>query len=198
MVPLLYDVTRTHGDLFILATAVWYLPEFIGTFLQRSSRSANRQDRGSYLILLGGMILGLLVAFASASYLPMLANTGARYVWYWLGMAFILLGVFLRWYSIIYLGKAFTRDVATDVNQKVVSSGPYRLIRHPAYSGTMLTMLGVGITLSNWGSIVILLVIGMASILYRIKVEEKALLEGLGQPYRDYIQRTKRMIPYIW
>ena len=105
-------------------------------------------------------------------------------------------GIAFRWYSILVLGKSFTVDVATRPEQRVVESGPYRLIRHPSYTGSLLTLLGVLLCCVNWLSL-LAMAIGIAGYAYRIRVEEAALAEGLGDEYRDYMRRTRRLIPFI-
>lgn len=81
--------------------------------------------------------------------------------------------------------------------QSVVQSGPYRLVRHPSYTAILIMLLGVGMALANWASLVIMLAGGLIGLLYRVRVEERALVEALGRPYRDYMRHTKRFIPFI-
>jgi protein-S-isoprenylcysteine O-methyltransferase Ste14 len=78
----------------------------------------------------------------------------------------------------------------------VVTSGPYRWIRHPSYTGALLTLLGILVCCLNWLSFFALL-LAIAGYAYRIRVEEAALAEGLGDAYRDYMRRTRRLIPFI-
>jgi len=141
MLPLAYS-TSIYATVFWVAMAIWYIPEITGPVSQRAWRVASAQDRGSYAFLLAilfaGLILGLwLVAFVLAATI-----TWNRVAIYWIGIACMLLGVALRWHAIRTLGRFFTRDVAVRGDQTVVQTGPYRLIRHPAYSGTLLTLLG--------------------------------------------------------
>src|SRR6185312_7283182 len=72
---------------------------------------------------------------------------------FWVGIALMLSGLAFRWYSIRVLGKFFTRDVATRPGQYVVDTGPYRRIRHPSYSGSLLMLLGTGLAMTNWASL---------------------------------------------
>ncbi len=104
----------------------------------------------------------------------------------------------LRWWAILTLGRYFTFDVAVRASQPVVQSGPYRLIRHPAYSGTLLVLLGIGLALANWASIAAILAGVLIGLRYRVRVEEQALIDGLGQPYVDYMRHTKRFVPFIF
>jgi len=79
-----------------------------------------------------------------------------------------------------------------------VQTGPYRYIRHPAYSGTFLTMLGVGLAMTNWASLMALLLCVFSGHLYRVHVEEKALIRAIGQPYIEYMRHTRRFIPWVF
>jgi protein-S-isoprenylcysteine O-methyltransferase Ste14 len=96
------------------------------------------------------------------------------------------------------LGRYFTRDVVVSHDQPVIQNGPYRLIRHPTYSGTFLTMLGVGLVMTNWASLICLLVCVFLGHMYRVHIEEKALIRAIGQPYSEYMRHTKRFIPWVF
>ena len=95
------------------------------------------------------------------------------------------------------LGRYFTVNVATVADQRVVEEGPYKLIRHPSYTGGLITMLGLALTYTNWLSLLVIIGCALIGFSYRIRVEEQALQEHLGQLYREYMQHTKRLIPYI-
>src|SRR5450755_461428 len=164
------------AGIFLVACLIWYVPELIGTLKQKarvSRKEASVQDRGSMGILIGLQWVGLALNFALAWLFPAAAISWQRITLFMLGVLLMLLGVALRWYAIWTLGRYFTRDVAVSVDQQVVQKGPYRSIRHPAYSGTFLTMLGVGLALTNWASLVVLLVLVLVGHLYRVRVEEK-------------------------
>lgn len=199
MRPLVFSVLA-YTVAFAIAIAIWAIPERIGSFWWRSSRdpSARRQDRGSLYVVIGSIVVGAGVGFSLA-----IAGRGAAIPWFRpqvtiAGIVLMVLGVALRWWAILILGRSFTLDVAVRPRQQVIQSGPYRLIRHPAYSGTLLTLLGVGLGLANWASVVALIVGGLIGLLYRVLVEERALMEALGQPYVDYMRHTKRLIPFLY
>ncbi len=197
--PLIYTNLAAAG-IFIVACLVWLVPELIVMPRQMakvSRQEASVQDRSSLGILIGLQWVGLTVDFLLAWRLP-----SAAIPWQWIallaGVAFILLGVALRWYSIRTLGQYFTRDVAVSADQQLVQHGPYRWVRHPAYSGTILTMLGVGLGIANWAGLACLLICIFLGHLYRVSVEEKALVSTLGQPYIEYVRRTRRLIPWVF
>lgn len=186
--------------IFWIAYAIWGIPEILGAIRQNSVRvrkEARREDRGSYLFLMAMLYIGLFLAFIAVYALPVATIAWHQTVIFFIGIAAILLGVALRWYAIWTLGRYFTRDVAVSPDQQIVQHGPYRYIRHPAYSGSLLTVVGVGLALLNWASLIMLVVCTFIGYLYRVRVEEQALCQTIGQPYRDYMRRTRRFIPFV-
>lgn len=200
MLPLIY----THpaaAILFLVTCLVWLVPETVNMRRQmgKVSRKADSiQDRSSLVVLLGLQWTGLALNFLLAWLLPSAAIPWQPTGLFFLGLSAILLGVALRWYAIAVLGRYFTRDVVVSHDQSVVQRGPYRLIRHPAYSGTFLTMLGVGLAVTNWASLTALLLCVFLGHIYRVSIEEKALIRTIGQPYVEYMRRTKRFIPWVY
>jgi protein-S-isoprenylcysteine O-methyltransferase len=117
---------------------------------------------------------------------------------YWLGCALFFLGVVLRWYAILYLGRYFTVNVAIHSRHEVIDTGPYRQIRHPSYSGSLLAFLGVALSFRNWLTIALIMVPVIWAFAWRMATEEAALANALGKPYTNYMSRTKRLAPYIY
>jgi protein-S-isoprenylcysteine O-methyltransferase Ste14 len=200
LLPLIYTNIRATA-LFIAACLIWNVPEMLGVIKQSakvSRKDASVQDRGSLHILIGLLWTGIALNFLLGWLIPAAAITWHRTALFLAAVTLILLGVALRWYSIWTLGVYFTRDVAVSADQKVVQIGPYRSIRHPAYSGTFLTMLGVGLAMTNWASLIALLLCVFSGHLYRVRVEEKALIQAIGQPYIEYMQHTRLFIPWVF
>jgi len=80
----------------------------------------------------------------------------------------------------------------------VIERGAYKWVRHPAYLAGILLFVGIGLALENWISIAVNVLVPVAVYGYRIHVEEQALVETLGTPYREYMNRTKRLIPFLF
>jgi protein-S-isoprenylcysteine O-methyltransferase len=114
------------------------------------------------------------------------------------GLGVFVAGMSLRWYAIIYLGRFFTVNVAIAADHRLIDTGPYRCVRHPSYTGALAAFLGLGLCLCNWLSLACAVIPTTGVFLWRIRVEEIALMRGLGDPYREYMQRTKRLIPHIF
>ena len=81
---------------------------------------------------------------------------------------------------------------------RVVADGPYRWLRHPSYSGALLTFLGLGVLLGNWLSVAVLLLLPLAAYAWRMRVEEAVLEAGLGSEYAAYARGRPRLIPWLW
>jgi protein-S-isoprenylcysteine O-methyltransferase Ste14 len=198
--PLIYT-NLTDAGIFAAACTIWLVPEGLGMSRQMakaSRKTASVLDHRSMGILIGLQWTGLALNFWLGWWLTAAAIPWQRTALFLSGVIFMLTGVALRWYAIRTLGKYFTRDVAVSVDQQVVQSGPYHLIRHPAYSGTFLTMLGVGLAMTNWASLACLLTCVFAGHLYRVNVEERELVHAIGQPYVEYMRRIRRFIPRIF
>ncbi len=155
-------------------------------------------DRGTKRILVGGMIAGLFGGWLAARHVPAAELPGNGWAWVVLGVVVIWAGLGLRLSAIVALGRFFRRDVIVEAGQTVVRRGPYRFVRHPAYTGNLLAALGLGLALANWLSIAAFVVLPVLGHLPRIRVEEAALESALGEPYRDYEAETARLVPGIW
>ena len=186
---------------FLAACLIWCAPEAIGMFRQLAGiarAEAVVQDRGSLGILIGLQWTGIILCLAFGWIFRWAAIPWQPVAIFRLGIILMLLGVALRWHAIRTLGHYFTRDVAVSAHQYVVQRGPYRFVRHPAYSGTFLTMLGVGLAMTNWASLLALGVCVVLGHLYRVRIEEEALTWAIGQPYIEYMRHTKRFIPWLF
>ena len=113
------------------------------------------------------------------------------------GVLMILLGSLLRRYCSRTLGEYFTGDVKARADQPVISSGPYRLVRHPSYTAGMMMFIGIGLALGSWLSLAILTIATVATYSYRVMIEERALFDTIGEPYRAYVKERKRFIPFV-
>jgi protein-S-isoprenylcysteine O-methyltransferase len=166
-------------------------------WLKRSGKAAADADRGSLPLI--WLVIGASVAaaFLCANALPGLA-LGPAGIWRPAGAAVFAAGIGVRWYAILSLGRFFTVNVAIASDHQLVETGPYRRVRHPSYTGALLAFLGLGLCLDNWASLAALVVPVSVVFWWRMRIEEAALLETFGERYRDYMRRTRRLIPFIY
>ena len=174
----------------------------LGSVLLESRRfrgdSRRRHSDRTYWQLQAWQLAGLILGVLFARTVPQAAFGGPEWLWPLLGCAVGLSGATLRWWAIRTLGAHFTRNLQVTAEQRVVTGGPYRLLRHPSYTGAVLMIAGVGVGLGNALSVAMCLILPAAGYIQRIAGEEKMLHRELGQPYADYANRTKRLIPGLW
>lgn len=160
-------------------------------------KSGDSKDNGSLQILLGGMWVALMLAFGLAFVRAWSFPAGARLPLFVAGLVFISLGSLLRRYCFRTLGQYFTGDVRARADQPVIRTGPYRLVRHPSYTAGIMMFMGIGLALGSWVSLALVTVGGIATYCYRVAIEERVLLDTIGEAYRAYTKESKRFIPYI-
>jgi protein-S-isoprenylcysteine O-methyltransferase Ste14 len=167
----------------------------------RPGRS-DRFDRGSLLVVIvsGGVGVALSAIFATKLEFATIAasNPAVRWVVFVVGLAAIVGGSALREWAVRTLGASFTFDVRVAADQRVVTGGPYRFLRHPSYTGLIASYVGLGLTFGNWLSLAVIAILPTAGLVYRIRVEESALREKLGAAYAQFASGRKRIIPGIW
>lgn len=109
----------------------------------------------------------------------------------------MVLGSLIRRLCWRTLGEYFTGDIQARTGQPVIRTGPYSLVRHPSYTGGILMHVGIGLALYNWLSLALLTLTAIATYVHRMRIEERVLLDTIGEPYRIYMQERKRFIPYV-
>ncbi len=190
--------TSFENIIFGLACLLWILSEVIGggiiPWLRRSGEYVKKKDSGSVLLIRVLVYVSVVIAILFAiNNIAMLPN------WFFYpGILLMVIGIIVRQWSIVILGRFFTITVSVQKNQKVVDYGPYRFIRHPSYLGLFMIMIGIGLALCTWGGILVILVMSGLALGYRIHIEEKVLVSELGDDYVQYMKRTKRLIPFVF
>jgi protein-S-isoprenylcysteine O-methyltransferase Ste14 len=161
----------------------------------RRRADAPDADRGSLRLVQALTFLGYFLAFTAWRRAPA-PQLGAWALF--VGAALALAGAALRVWSIATLGRWFTVRVHVSGDQPVVQSGPYAVLRHPSYAGALLMAAGIGLSLRDAVGPVLTVAPQLIGLAVRMRVEERALAAALGEPYRAYMLRTKRIIPFVW
>jgi protein-S-isoprenylcysteine O-methyltransferase Ste14 len=181
------------------AVYVWaFLPEWkVVQGGRQGAKDANSKDSGSLKVILGGMWMALIIAYPLAFVKAWAFPQRWQLPLFIVGVLLIVLGSVLRRYCWRTLGEYFTGDVKARPDQPVITSGPYRWVRHPSYTAGMIMFIGIGLALGSWFSFALLTIATIATYSYRVAVEERVLLETIGAPYGSYMKERKRFIPYI-
>jgi protein-S-isoprenylcysteine O-methyltransferase Ste14 len=183
---------------FWATVGVWGVGERVLTLHRDLHAKAWRSkvDAGSYYWVLGGVIGGLAggVALATVGILRLPGSVP----WLVMGLAIAWAGMLLRWWAVLTLAELFTTKVMVQKDQIVVSSGPYGFVRHPSYLGLLVLFFGLGLVLSSPASAAVMVAIPAVGIVKRVRVEEAALVAGLGTGYSRYCEGRARLLPGVW
>jgi len=198
MLHLPFSTRPILAVVFWVTSAAWILPEVVAWRVKRSSDSSQARDHGSLNLIVILWWVGIAMAVLMSSLLPQAAISWKRPSVFLVGICFVLMGVALRWYSAAVLGKYFTFDVAIQGGQTLIEVGPYSYVRHPSYSGALLSLLGFGLALGNWAGLAAALSCLGFAYFYRIPIEEQARTSALGDVYKQYMNRTWRLVPFLF
>jgi len=183
--------------LFLGLSAIWVASEFwIGR--KRAADHGKAHDRGSLKVLHVAIWGSILVAvwlsragvgrFGDGLLLPLFRA----------GCGLMVAGMLFRWWAVRVLADHFTVDVAIRDDHKLVRSGPYRVLRHPSYTGSLATFYGFALALGSAWSLLLVVVVVTTAFLWRIRVEERALTSAFPLDYPAYARETWRLVPFVW
>ena len=110
----------------------------------------------------------------------------------------MLAGLTLRVWAVLTLGRYFTWFITVYDDHKVIRSGPFRFIRHPAYGGALLLFVGTLLFLHAWIGAALSLVFQLFAYVRRIRYEEKMMIERLGAAYMTYTREVRALVPLLW
>ena len=166
---------------------------FLNRLLRSKTTNSKELDKNSLNLIWVAIIASMTLGIISASYwaAPMV-NTN---VLLYFGSALIVVGMIIRFIAIRTLGKFFTVNLALHGDHTLIKAGLYKYIRHPSYSGSLLSFLGFGLSLNNWLSLMIIIVPILITFINRINIEEKLLENQFGT---DYKKKTERLIPFLY
>ena len=184
-------------SLFLYISIVWVVSEIILGRTKISTEKANNKDKFSLRVLWITIIISVVTGIAVRISEAGLVTTYPLFV-HNFGLMFIILGLIIRWIAILKLKSMFTVNVSIQENHKIVQSGIYKIIRHPAYLGSLLSFWGLGLAFVNWLSIIIIFIPILISFIYRIHIEEKVLIAEFGEEYLKYSNNTNKLFPGIY
>ena len=183
---------------FLVSIYCWFAWE-MGLLVRDLVRREGRLglDRGTRVIVSLTLTGSILIGIVLRGWAPAL-DTPAPNAFAVAGVMVIWVGLALRVWAVLTLGRSFSTFIQVDADQAVVTRGPYRSVRHPSYTGLLLIALGFGLGVGNWLSLAICAVIPLVGLLPRIAVEEAELARVLGDPYCSYQKATRRLVPGLW
>ena len=181
----------------IIATVMrglWLIAEWIHSLNHKAE--SNERDKFSRKIWDAGTcigVVGVIVGYTDVGHIETESSFLALG-----GIVVMFVGLAIRWTAIYTLGRYFTRTVTIKNDHRIIQQGLYRYLRHPSYTGALLAQLGLGLAFTNWLSLALIFAPILVATLYRMHVEENALVEAFGNEYVAYAKDTKRLIPKVY
>ena len=185
------DLARVVFGISLAAFAMGELSQAV-----KWRRGASRADLAGEVVFRVVFFTGILMLPLARSLAPNAVLDGPRP--FAVGAAIGWLGLLLRWWSVVTLGKYFTTVVMTTSDQVVVSRGPYAVLRHPSYTGLLAAFLGAGLVYGNWVGTGASFLSILFAVVYRLLREERAMAEALGEAYSDFAKNRARLVPFVW
>ena len=189
-----FNVHRPAFIIFYLITIIW-IAEF--AIFPSRYREKDRSERKSFRRIMVAILIShtLSISTSLAGVFPYPnTDTWLMYV----ALIVYLTGLLLRYIGILHLGHHFTRDVEVSKTQTLVSTGPYRLLRHPLYLGLWLLTISVPFFLNNWVMLTFSTVMMFVILNHRMLIEEQLMEDVIGDPYRQWKNSRYRFIPWIY
>ncbi|MCX8161309.1 MAG: isoprenylcysteine carboxylmethyltransferase family protein [Candidatus Saccharicenans sp.] len=170
----------------------WWAMDFYLLVFKRNHQQKVAEKKSKFIVTLlifAGVLLALVPEGFRATYRQ------REFGGFQIAGTFVLLaGVAIRFLSVLTLGKHFARDLGVHREKELVTSGLYRWIRHPSYTGEIISFLGVGLVFQHFPASLFITLFPVAAFVYRAIVEEKMLLEEFGSEYEEYRKRTRMFI----
>lgn len=191
------NMTMAPAVVFYALAATWIFSELlIGR--RRAADKGKAHDRGTlkllHLAIYASVGVGVWMAVRGISPFPQALRGPLS----WTGCTMMALGIAFRWWAVRVLAEHFTVDVDIRPGHRLVRRGPYRWLRHPSYTGALLTFHGFALALGSVVALLLIVVVVTGAFLWRIHVEEGALKAAFGPAYDDYARETWRLLPWVW
>jgi protein-S-isoprenylcysteine O-methyltransferase Ste14 len=166
--------------------------------MARTNRGETASRDATTFALTAATLSGVVLAVVVANQAEDLVLPGAGWWPLAAGLTLVVAGFALRVWAVHTLGRFFKYRVVVQEGHEVVETGPYARVRHPSYTGMIICSAGVGLMLGNWLAILAAALPTLIGFTLRLLSEERTLAAELGDPYREYMTRTKRLVPGVW
>ena len=183
--------------LFLTISTIWVISEVLLVVLRRSKNDSQDHDKGSIkwlnIVIYTSVTLAVSFGFIGIGQIHIAIS-----IILWIGLCLIVIGLIIRWIAILTLRKYFTTNVSILSDHRIIKTGIYRFIRHPSYSGSIISFCGLGLVFPNWVSFIVLVIPITIAFLKRIQIEEEALQKAFGEEYANYCKMSWLLFPGIY
>ncbi len=151
-------------------------------------------DRSLWMLVPGGVGVIFLPPLEYL-FFPLLSSLPACQI---AGLSLFGFGLALSVWARLAIGRLYSGKLQVKTGHRVVTRGPYRFVRHPAYDGMLLQTLGIAVGFSSLLGGLAWLFLLVPGFIYRIRAEEKLLVDEFGEEYQQYARHTVRLVPGIY
>lgn len=191
--------SRIYTFVFTISFWFWIIFELWVFIRERGTPRDASRDRGSTVLVMLVLTAGFALAFNLPEIAPQFNIQNFFTLFFTLGIFLIFAGILFRFWAIRTLGRFFRTRVMIQDEHRLITTGPYQYLRNPSYTAILIFLIGFGLGIGNWLSVVVLFAVGFIDYAWRIaRVEEPALTARFGKEYQDYKQKTWALIPFIW
>ncbi|MFW9906262.1 MAG: isoprenylcysteine carboxylmethyltransferase family protein [Candidatus Thorarchaeota archaeon] len=199
----------TEEELLHIAFSLCFLVFLFerGYFQSKAMRTSNElaKYKGKKFTLLGLVIifiiaqlwvLGTFIFIFNPNFLDWSAL--ALPLWIkWIGLVITILGMGVEFSTQLYLGRNYSTLLNIREEHSLITTGPYRYVRHPMYSALITVGVGLSFLSANW-YFALPFIVTIIIIVLRIKKEEELMIDEFREEYIQYMKRTKRFIPFLF
>jgi protein-S-isoprenylcysteine O-methyltransferase len=196
MFPFATYPSQIYTAAFTISFWCWLLFEMWVFYRDRGKDRRNAHGGGLGVIL--AFTIGITLGLNMPRIAPVFDIRDHFAAYFVFGILLMWAGILFRFWAIQTLGKLFSTRLVIQEGHELITTGPYKYLRNPSYTGTLITFVGIGFGIGNWLSIVVLFFTGVITYAWRIRVEERMLLEQFGQAFEDYKKGTWALIPFVW
>ncbi len=183
-----------------LFPAMWLAWAAYWWALSRSVKAtARREPVFSRLLHIVPLVLAVVLLWRPGFAIPVL---GERFMplalWpFWTGAALTLAGLLFAVWARVHIGRNWSGIVTVKEGHELITSGPYRFVRHPIYTGLLLAVAGSALARGDWSAVLAFALVFLA-LWRKLKIEERWMREHFGDLYQTYIQRAAALIPFVF
>lgn len=189
--------TMLYSSIVMVALYLLWLAVESKVAMGETKKGNTKLDSGTLEFYAMGRALVVISALAVPTATALVPTQWKSFgPWAIVGIALFVVSISFRLYAISVLGRFYSHRVRVTEGHQIINTGPYRFLRHPAYTGMIFGHLGVLIFFFNWVTLAVYACMFVPSIVARILVEEKVLFQIKGYP--EYAKDRKRVVPFVW
>jgi len=186
--------SQLNQNILGICLLVWVIVEY-RIMVKQDKRPSKKDIRAIILFSILTLVFAVLSIFIFEN---KLGNMKSHFnLFFWIGIFTIFIGIVIRQYSMYIMGSSYVATLQVQEKPTLIKKGPFKVVRHPCYTGFMISLWGLGISLLNWDFFILTVIFSASIFLIQIGIEEKELEKFFGDEYVKYKKKTKKLLPFV-